>query len=88
MPGMKKSKRPPKDLMVGNTLGSEGTRGADEDRSYAPMTSKRPPKDLIIGNTLGSEGTRGVGAKMYADGGMVRGCKSGQVSGKGYSGQY
>ena len=50
--------------------------------------SKRPPKDLMVGNTLGSEGTRGVGAKMYADGGMVRGCKSGQVSGKGYSGQY
>jgi len=27
-------------------------------------------------------------AKKFADGGMVRGCKPGQMSGKGFSGEY
>ena len=32
--------------------------------------------------------TNRLGTKMFADGGMVRGCKPGQMSGKGFRGTY
>lgn len=82
MPAPKKSKRPPKMRTIGGG-DTDGTRGPE------PM---RPP--MIGGGD--TEGTRGPkpmrrgddDVKMFADGGMVRGCKSVQSSGKGFSGTY
>lgn len=84
----KTSKRPP-----------EGRK-----ESSAPMTSKRPPAGKKIGVRgspgIGRDAYSPADfdrlmdsqdAKMpqkFRDGGSVRGCKSGQLSGKGFSGSY
>jgi len=72
----KSSKRPPKSKMIGNRPGSDGTSGIDPKDNYSPEDYDRL-MDSYEGKT-----------QKFRDGGSVRGCKSGQVSGKGYSGQY
>tara|TARA_R110000796_G_scaffold17281_3_gene53380 strand:+ start:664 stop:1164 length:501 start_codon:yes stop_codon:yes gene_type:complete len=54
--------------------------------------SKRPPKFKTIGGGM-TDGTRGPSpmrseTQMFRDGGEVRGCKSSQMTGKGFSGSY
>ncbi len=75
------------------------TRGAEETPRPKPRplrTSPRPkkrPKDLMEGEAV-KRGNRSAerivaeGTPQFADGGMVRGCKPGQMSGKGFSGTY
>ena len=96
-----KSERPKKrPEMIGSSSGGS-TRGIDPDENYgrsSPKKSMRPVKrpDRDIGASK-SGGTRGIdpvenygkeAVKKFASGGSVRGCKSGQMSGKGFSGQY
>jgi len=72
------------------------------DDSSAPKKSLRPKarKEEMIGGGM-REGTRGIDpmenysaedfkklTQQFADGGSVRGCKSSQMSGKGFSGTY
>jgi hypothetical protein len=71
----------------------EGTTRRPES-VLAPETSpraKRRPKDLMEGEAV-KRGNRSADRAAreggYAKGGMVRGCKSGQMSGKGFSGNY
>ena len=73
---LESSKRPPKSKMIGNRSGSDGTSGIDPKDNYSPEDYDRL-MDSYEGKT-----------QKFRDGGSVRGCKSGQVSGKGYSGQY
>ena len=72
--------------------------------SSAPSVSKRPPKPKMIGirgnpgmgeDAYSSEDVDRLmdsqDARMpqkFRDGGSVRGCKSSQMSGKGFSGSY
>ena len=98
-----KSERPKKrPEMIGSSSGGS-TRGIDPDENYgrsSPKKSKRPVKrpDRDIGaSPTGRNSTRGIdpvenygkeSVQKFAKGGEVRGCKSGQMSGKGFSGQY
>jgi hypothetical protein len=71
----------------------EGTTRRPET-IMAVETSPRPkkrPKDLMDGKAVESgnrAADRAAREGGYAKGGMVRGCKSGQMSGKGFSGTY
>jgi len=62
----------------------------------SPKTSPRAPErpaDLMAGEAVkrgnrSAERIAAEGTPQFADGGMVRGCKPGQMSGKGFSGTY
>lgn len=71
----KKSLRPKarKEEVIGST-GGRSTRGIDPMENYSPEDFERL--------------TGGKSTKMYADGGSVRGCKSSQMSGKGFAGTF
>ena len=81
MPAPKKSKRPPKMRTIG---------GGDTDGTRGPEPMRRPM--IGGGDTDGTRGPkpmrRGEDVKIFAEGGSVRGCKSMQTSGKGFSGEY
>ena len=66
------SKRPPKP----KTIGIRGNPGIGED-AYSPEDFER---------LMDSQDARMP--QKFRDGGSVRGCKSGQLSGKGFSGSY
>ncbi len=71
------------------------TRGAEETKRPKPRplrTSPRPPS-RAEGKAAQSQRFKGErkereGTPQFADGGKVRGCKPGQMSGKGFSGTY
>lgn len=62
-----------KEEMIGGGM-REGTRGIDPMENYSPEDFERL--------------TGGKSTKKFAMGGEVRGCKSGQMTGKGFSGTY
>ena len=73
------SKRPPKFKTIGGGM-TDGTRGPS------------PMRPETIGGGM-TDGTRGPSpmrseTQMFRDGGEVRGCKSSQMTGKGFSGSY
>lgn len=70
------------------------TRGAESvsavEKSIRP---KKRPKDLMEGEAVkrGNRSKQRIeseGTPKFRDGGMVRGCKPGQMTGKGFSGTY
>ena len=70
------SKRPPKSNVIGNAPGSDGTSGIDPKDNYSPEDYDRL-MDSYGGKT-----------QKFRGGGEVRGCKSSQMTGKGFSGSY
>jgi hypothetical protein len=75
--------------------GDELTSSQITTSTLAPKTSRRPmarPDDLVEGNILRRANEmkerEDRETKNFAEGGMVRGCKPGQMSGKKYSGTY
>jgi len=75
--GVKKSLRPKmRPKMIGNAPGSQGNRGIDPKDNYSPEDYDRL-MDSYGGKT-----------QKFRGGGEVRGCKSMQSSGKGFSGTY
>lgn len=75
--GVKKSLRPKmRPKMIGNAPGSQGTSGIDPKDNYSPEDYDRL-MDSYGGKT-----------QKFRGGGEVRGCKSSQMTGKGFAGSY
>ena len=75
--GLSKSLRPKmRPKMIGNAPGSQGTSGIDPKDNYSPEDYDRL-MDSYGGKT-----------QKFRGGGEVRGCKSSQMTGKGFSGSY
>jgi hypothetical protein len=71
------------------------TRGAEETPRPKPRpvrSSPRPPSAeearAVRSGNKSKQRIESEGTPKFRDGGMVRGCKSGQMSGKGFSGTY
>ena len=67
---------PMRSKTIGNTSGSQGTRGIDPMDNYSPEDYDRL-MDSYGGKT-----------QKFRDGGEVLGCKSIQMTGKGFAGSY
>lgn len=62
-------------------------RGQLESMNADALSERRGQRDRIDMNRE-RQAERGMGTQKFAKGGMVRGCKGSQVSGKGFSGSY
>lgn len=77
---------------------TKSTKDRSKEKDSAPKRSPRPkprPDDLMAGEAVkrGNRSKRRIESEaermpQFAKGGEVRGCKSGQMSGKGFSGTY
>jgi len=83
----KKSIRPVARPRVRMPLGEPTTGPNTMTSDLAPETSIRP-RSRPIKDLTPPEGDDQMHVRKFADGGSVRGCKPGQTSGKGYSGDY
>jgi hypothetical protein len=60
---------------------------SDREGTTRGAAEKKRPKPRPLRTSEQTEG-KAAQSQRFADGGMVRGCKPGQMSGKGFSGTY